>query len=43
MYPVSKYVDIIKKYIFSKISTSVFAEDLQNVKNNIDRYFENAQ
>ncbi|WP_456096608.1 hypothetical protein [Phocaeicola coprophilus] len=40
---VSKYVDIIKKYIFSKISTSVFAEDLQNVKNNIDRYFENAQ
>lgn len=40
---VSNYVDIIKKYIFSKISTSVFAEDLQNVKNNIDRYFENAQ
>lgn len=40
---VSNYVEIIKKYIFSKISTSVFADDLQNVKNNIDRYFENAQ
>lgn len=40
---VSNYVEIIKKYIFSKINTSVFADDLQNVKNNIDRYFENAQ
>lgn len=40
---VSDYVGIIKGYIYSKISTSVFADDLQNIKNNIDRYFEDAQ
>ena len=40
---VSNYVEIIKKHIISKINASVFADDLQNVKNNIDRYFENAQ
>lgn len=39
---VSDYVGIIKGYIYSKISTSVFADDLQNIKNNIDRYFEDA-
>lgn len=40
---VSSYLEKVKEYIFSKISTSVFADDLQNVKNNIDRYFEDAQ
>lgn len=40
---VSDYVGIIKGYIYSKISTSVFADDLQNIKDNIDRYFEDAQ
>lgn len=40
---VSSYLEKVKEYIFSKISTSAFADDLQNVKNNIDRYFEDAQ
>lgn len=40
---VSDYIGIIKGYIYSKISTSIFADDLQNIKNNIDRYFEDAQ
>lgn len=40
---VSDYIGIIKGYIYSKISKSVFADDLQNIKNNIDRYFEDAQ
>lgn len=40
---VSSYLEKVKEYIFSKINTSTFADDLQNVKNNIDRYFEDAQ
>ena len=40
---VSNYVDIIKEYILSKIKTLVITDDLQNIKNNIDRYFEGAQ
>lgn len=40
---VSSYVEKVKEYIFSKISTSIFAEELQNIKNNIDRYFEDVQ
>lgn len=40
---VSDYIEKVKEYVFPKIGTFVFTDELQNVKNNIDHYFENAQ
>ena len=39
---VSDYIDKVKEYVFSKVGTFIFTDELQNVKNNIECYFEDA-